>query len=65
MTPDLEERLLKLLPTCSDPLPTSRDKTQCHLCCKPVREHPTDGDRVYWAAWTVFHTLTELSYGPH
>jgi len=48
-----------ILRTCADFLPRVRSKV-CHICLQPEHAHPSEGDRVYWAHWLVFHSLLDL-----
>lgn len=52
---------MRLLRTCGDFLPRVRSDV-CHICLQPESAHPSDYDRAYWAAWLIFHVLTDLSF---
>lgn len=47
------------LDVCSEFMPRARADV-CHLCLKPERAHPEEGDEKYWLQWLVFHALLDL-----
>jgi hypothetical protein len=57
-----QDRFSKLI-ACADFKPWEHRGEECGICLQPKEAHPQDDDAVYWAQWTVFHSLLELTCG--